>query len=131
MRGYGKSSYKFYTNCNVTNVTNVTHVTNVTLARGRGGSAWGKNGRHGFGKMRHGRPPKLLRFFASCGLLDSGVAARMSDGEMCGEAAKVVSYASRGLCQTAGDFVTQASSCVYGLAKCAGQVVGAVWSVFK
>lgn len=74
----------------------------------------------GFGNGRKDRPPKLSRFCASGGLLDQDVAARMSSGEMCFEAAKVTGYAARGL-----------ASSVRGMAKGVFQFAGVLIVALK
>lgn len=74
----------------------------------------------GFGNGRKARPPKLFRFCASGGLLDRDVAARMSSGEMCSEAAKVAGYAARGLVSSVG-----------GVVKGVFQIAGALISALK
>lgn len=106
--GYGGcryATYQSYMNANTINVTNVTNTTNVThVAKVAhvGHSYW--HGRlHEVRKMKRGHGggerrdslPKLTRFCASGGLLDYDKASRMSEGEMCDEAVRVVKHSTR------------------------------------
>lgn len=111
---------------NVTNVTNVTHVTNVSSPSGWWGGH-GKSHRHGGGKgkRRDERPPKLTRFCASCGLLDRNVVAKMDEGEMFGEAAKVCGYAARNLARETKEIVCGLAGCAVDFTRGAFKLIGA------
>jgi hypothetical protein len=116
-------------NINITNVTNVTHVTHVTKASfGHPGSCFGRR-RKARGNPKaidspQERPPKLQRFCASGGLLDYDVAARMGEGELCEEAAKVIGHNARGLARDVSDIGG-------GLCRAAGCVAGGLFGVLE
>lgn len=108
---------------------NVTNVTNVSI------SHHSKHGHGGFWKKRNrkarnwgGRKPKLFRFCASAGLLDSDKVARMSNGEVCKEAANVVRYGARGIASCAG---RMARSVAGGAKAFAGGVVEIAEALFS
>ena len=88
----------------VTNVTNIVNCSRVDSGHGK----WRSHGRKRHGKRRggdgHGKPPKLFRFCASCGIMDQDVAYGMSDGEMLDGAVDVVKYSAHGLSRCAGRF---------------------------
>ena len=87
-------------------VNNYTNITNVTVHNhsSHGGSYGGYHGRKHVHHRhdRHERPPKLTRFLASGGLLDYDKAARMSDGELMDESAKVLAYGAKGFAHSVG-----------------------------
>lgn len=110
------------------NVVNVTQLTRIDA--GRGGWHGKKHCHGGHCLKRHGHPPKMLRYCASCGLLDQHVATRMSHGELCGEAANVIGNAAKGPSSNVGNMARSIggiASCSFGVAKC---VVGAVAALF-
>jgi len=82
---------------NTINITNITNITQVVA--GHGHRPAGKR-RGDIGERRTERPPKLLRFCGSCGVMDQDVASRMSSSELCDESVKVIGYASKGLCRS-------------------------------
>lgn len=77
---------------NIVNITNVTNVTNVSYARPPR-----IQHQHAWGGSKREKPPKLLRFCASGGLLDYDVAYRMNEGEMLSEASKLAAYGFKGM----------------------------------
>lgn len=110
-------------NIHVTNtyVTNVTHV-NV----GGGGHHKPRGGYGGSGKRGgfHERPPKLYRYCMSCGLLDSGVAAKMSSGQMCDETIKAAGYATRKFLADTRDCRAQMGRGLKKMASSIGGLIG-------
>ena len=114
MRSYSSYPRQYY-RASTINITNVTNVTNVTV---HGRPSYGEHGRHkhagGRGLKNHDRPPSLVRFCGTCGLLDYDKAARMDDGQMLDESAKVVAYGCRGLARSTGNIASHLG----GAAKC-------------
>ena len=109
---------------NITNnhITTVSNVTNV-ISRSSGFQKKlvrfkDRNGSQG----RQERPPKLFRFCASGGLLDSHVVAGMSHEQNMVEGAKVVGYCAKGLSRTLGNMADSA----VGVAGCAFGIVDAL-----
>lgn len=88
---------------NVTNVTNVTSVSNTQVASVSGGWTSGRRKRRSERRESgdRERKPKMLRYCASGGLLDSHVVSRMSRGEMCEGAVDVMRYGANGLASSA------------------------------
>lgn len=136
-KGYKRNDvvpyHQNHMNANTINVTNVTNITNVTQVNHVESYSTGVKRKHKRRKRFYGmseRPPKLTRFCASGGLLDYDKASRMDEGEICEEAAKVTSYAARGLSRSSGRFAGSAVNCVGGFAKSVCQVFGAIFDAF-
>lgn len=77
-----------------TNNLNVNNVTNVAYLPGYGHSGKPKRRHDGCGRKRGDRPPKLLRYSASCGFLDGDLVSKMSNEELCCESVKTLGYAA-------------------------------------
>ena len=112
---------------NVTNVTRVTHVYNAASISGYGGHLHHNKRKHAYGNggRREERGPKLLRYCASCGVLDQNVASRMSSSELCDESAKVVRHSAKHLAHDASECVGGLVGCVCGLTRAAFKLIGA------
>lgn len=127
--GTGVHSYANNSSVNIINVTNITNVTNVTKAT-KVSAGYGYPARRRRQKRRDRltlpskKAPKLQRFCASGGLLDYDVAARMGEGELCEEAAKVIGYNAKGLARDVSDIGG-------GLCKAAGCVAGGLFGVLE
>jgi len=107
-------------NINVTNISNRFRVDHTGSKRKFQGSQ-----RHF--AVRSDRPPRLLRYCSTCGLLDQGVVAGMSNGERCVESARVIGYAAKGLCSDVGSMAGNVVSAGFGIAK---GTVGLVAALF-
>ena len=134
MRGYhgsggynGVSAYNART-INITNVTNVTNVTCVTkISHVNHSGQWGHQRHHSRSKGPElGRPPKLWRFCASCGLVDSDRLRGMSNGAIMHESAKAAGYATKKLGNNLSEMGSGVCQIVEGLAKGVVSIVGAV-----
>ena len=104
----------------INNITNVTNVTNVQVNGHRPHKRWSDGENKAHSKPRHlkhrERKPELLRFFGSCGLLDSDKARRRIDnGTLTDGTVDVLRYTNRDL-----------SKNVRGIAQGVGQISGAV-----
>lgn len=77
-----------------------------------------------FPSERERRPPKLQRFCATGGLLDYNVAAKMSEGELCEEAVKVIGHNARGLARDVYDMGG-------GLCKVACGIIGGIFGFIE
>lgn len=78
----------------VTNV-NITHI-HVHGSAGFGDGRW-KGRKRKDRKGGKGRKPRLLGFFATGGILDRDVAARMGTGEFWDEGTRLISHGARGI----------------------------------
>ena len=107
---------------NITNVTNVTHVTSVTQVNHVGHKRCRERNK-GSGL---GRPPKLWRFCASCGILDNDRLHGMSNGAIMHESAKAAGYAARKLGHNLSEMGSGVCQIVEGVAKGVASIVGAV-----
>ena len=109
-------------NTGTINITNITNITNV--------SCYGRPHRHHANHRnanKHGqKPPKLLRYCSTCGLLDQDVVANMSSGEMCDEAINVMGYGVRGLASCAGNVTRSVGGLLKGILDVAVCCVGAM-----
>ena len=128
-KGYcsGGGSTIYANTVNITNVTNVTRVTSVSHG------SWNPNKRHKHIKHRRRgeRPPELFRFCASCGIIDHDKVSRMSSGQVCEEATKVLGYTTRNLGRSVGNLVSNAGGFVKNLVCLGGAAVGAVAKVCR
>ena len=74
--------------------------------------------RHGHGQeqdRRNERKPKLLRYCASCGMVDQNVVAKMDRNTIGAEAVNVMAYGARGLASDARVMARGAGKIAYGL----------------
>jgi len=129
LAGVRKDGGRFTTTINVgaVNVTNVTNITNVTHVSTHVHHGGGHKGRHSNKRGAGlGRPPKLFRFCASGGLLDSDKVYGMSDGAIMHEGAKVVSYSARKLGHHLSGMGGGVCQIVEGVAKGVSAIVGAI-----
>lgn len=119
--------------CQTANITNVTHVTEVHVD---GGREWKHRKRkHGHKDQeqsgRIGRPPKLFRFFASCGILDRDIVEGMGNGQIFQESANIVAYGAKGLsnctCRFAKGFASDVGEAASGLF----DVISGVFGLFR
>lgn len=124
--GTGVQSYANNSSVNITNITNITRVSNFMVS-GHSGMLRKrrpkKERRLVLPSERERRPPKLQRFCATGGLLDYDVAARMGEGELCEEAAKVIGHNARGLARDVSEIGG-------GLCRAVGCVVGGIFEAF-
>ena len=104
---------------NVTNVTNVTSFTNVSAY----GSHVNRKHRRDHKDKGYGRPPKLMRFYASSGLLDQDVVSKMGEGEVLDETVKAVGY---GVKRMSADLAHNVGDVGRNLAGAAGSAIGFV-----
>ena len=117
--------------CHTANITNVTNVTNVHVD---GGGAW-KHRKHEHKRRdrpseRRECPPKLFRFCSSCGILDQDVAWKMSDSQMCQEAANVIGYSARGLTDCVCQGAREVSHHLGVAARGVGQIFEGLFEMF-
>lgn len=147
MRGNGRYRRPCYgswdpeeEDAHATYVTNVTNVTNVKVTNvNTGGVAvpykWhGQSGRRRHKREdwhREERKPKLLRYCASCGLLDQHVVARMSHEEACLESMNVLGYAAKGLVRDLDCGFSNASRHAAGACRNFGHAVSCFYRAFK
>lgn len=104
----------------INNITNVTNVTNVQVNEHMPHKRWSDSKKKIHSRPRHfkhrERKPELLRFFGSCGLLDTDkVRRRIGNGTLTDGTVDVLRYTNRDL-----------SKNVRGIAQGVGQIGGAV-----
>ena len=80
-------------------------------------------GAHGKRRPR-GPQPRLLRFFATGGLVDQDVAARMGTGEFWDEGVRLVSYGARGIRSSLSGMARHGQDIARGVADIVGALFG-------